>query len=197
MSTAARLIVLVLGGSMALAACAARVPYVWVDDVPERRGNEDYVIGTGDVVSVRVFNQEPMSVRARVRSDGKIGIPFLGDVELRGRAPAAVSKEIAARLKEYVVSPIVTVSVEEPRPTTVSVVGEVAHPGVYPVDGYAGVLQALALAGGLSDYASRDAIFVVRAARQQRIRFTFSSLVHGSGRAAAFRLEPGDAVVVE
>jgi polysaccharide export outer membrane protein len=124
-------------------------------------------------------------------------MPFVGDVELRGRPPAAASKEIAARLKEYVVSPIVTVSVEEPRPTTVSVVGEVAHPGVYAVDGSAGVLQALAAAGGLSDYASRDAIFVVRAARPQRIRFTFSSLAQGLGRAALFRLEPGDAVVVE
>src|SRR5262249_34547353 len=130
-------------------------------------------------------------------SDGKIAVPFLGDVEVRGKTPAAASRELAAHLKEYVVSPVVTISVEEPQPTAVSVLGEVTHPGTYTLDPSPGVLQALAAAGGFTDYANREGIYVVRRASAQRIRFTFSSLMHGEGRAAAFRLHAGDVVVVE
>jgi polysaccharide export outer membrane protein len=176
--------------------CTPRAPYVWVEEVPQVQG-EEVVIASGDLVSVRVFNQESMSVRGRIRADGKIAMPFLGDVELRGRTPAAASKDLAARLREFIVSPVVTVSVEEPRATTVSVLGEVAHPGVYSLDVAAGVLQALAAAGGLTDYASRDSIFVVRRGSNSRIRFAFASLLHAGGRAAGFRLQPGDALVVE
>jgi polysaccharide export outer membrane protein len=179
-----------------LAGCAT-VPYVWIDDAPAPRAAEEYVIAPGDVLGVRVFNQENMSARARVRSDGKIALPFLGDVEVRGKTPAFASKELATRFKDYVVSPVVTVSVEETQPTAVSVLGEVAHPGTYTLDPSAGVLQALAAAGGFTEYASRDGIYVVRRGSGPRIRFTFSSLNQGEGRAPAFRLRAGDVVVVE
>jgi polysaccharide export outer membrane protein len=179
-----------------VAGCAG-VPYLWIDDVPTQRAAEEYVIAPGDVLGVRVFNQENMSSRARVRSDGKIALPFLGDVEVRGKTPASASKELAMRFKEYVVSPIVTVSLEETQPTAVSVLGEVAHPGSYTLDPSPGVLQALAAAGGFTEYANRNGIYVVRRGSGPRIRFTFSSLNQGEGRAAAFRLRAGDVVVVE
>ena len=132
-----------------------------------------------------------------MRSDGKIAVPFLGDVDVQGKSPDVVSRELGVRFKEYVVSPNVTVAVEEPSPTSVSVLGEVAHPGVYTVDASSGVLQALALAGGFTDYASRSAIYVTRREAVPRIRFSYSALVNGEGRAAAFRLRPGDVLVVE
>ena len=107
---------------------------------------------------------------------------------------------------------MVTTTVEETLPTSVSVLGEVTHAGIYTLDASAGVLQALAAAGGFTEYASRDSIYVVRrgpvgldgaespppdTAAPPRVRFTFSSLVQGSGRAASFRLHAGDVVVVE
>src|ERR1700704_1806689 len=92
--------------------CASS-PYVRIADVPKEQTGQDYVIASGDVISVRVFNQDPMSTRARVRSDGKIAVPFLGDVAVRGQTPASVSKALEAQFKAYVVSPIVTVTVEE------------------------------------------------------------------------------------
>jgi polysaccharide biosynthesis/export protein len=186
--------------------------YVWIDDVKAPRAAGEYVIAPGDLVSVRVFNQESMSTRVRVRSDGKIAVPLVGDVEAAGKTPAALSRELAGRFKEYVVSPMVTTTVEETQPTSVSVLGEVTHAGIYTLDASAGVLQALAAAGGFTEYASRDAIYVVRRApvplidggspdgaaeAPPRVRFTFSSLVQGGGRAAAFRLHAGDVVVVE
>jgi polysaccharide biosynthesis/export protein len=182
--------------ALSLAGCGG-APYVWVDELTPPRAADGYVIASGDLVSVRVFNQENLSVRARVRSDGKIAVPFLGDVEVSGKTPAAVSGELGVRFKEYVVSPAVTTTVEEPQATSVSVLGEVTHPGVYTLDATAGVLQALAAAGGFTDYAGKDAIYVVRRASGPRVRFTFSSLVQGEGRAPAFRLRAGDVVVVE
>jgi len=180
-------------------------PYVWASEVAEPRSAGEYVIAQGDLVSVRVYNQDSMSARVRVRSDGQIAVPLLGDVEAAGKTPAALSKELAARFKEFVVSPMVTITVEETQPMSVSVLGEVTHPGIYTLDPSAGVLQALAAAGGFTEYASRDSIYVVRKANAAaaapkpppRVRFTFASLVQGDLPAAAFRMHAGDVVVVE
>lgn len=181
----------------ATSACASRGGYVWVQEIPPGDVGNDYVISPGDLVAVRVFNQDSMSTHARVRSDGKLAVPFLGDVEVGGRSPAEVRRELERRFKEYVVSPAVTVTVEESQPTSIAVLGEVARPGNYTVDGSSGVLQALAASGGLTDFASRSSIFVVRRGSGQRIRFDFGSLSRGDGRASSFRVRTGDVVIVE
>src|SRR5262249_5751236 len=114
------------------------------------------------------------------------------------KTPAAVSKDLAVRFKEYVVSPNVTTTVEEAQATSVSVLGEVQKPGIYTLDASsAGVLSALAAAGGATDYAGKDSISVVRPPAPPRVRFSFSALGSGEGRAAAFRLHAGDTVIVE
>ncbi|MGH7285763.1 MAG: polysaccharide biosynthesis/export family protein [Polyangiaceae bacterium] len=183
--------------SVSVASCASQGSYVWVDDLAETQAPDEYTIQPGDVIAVTVFGQDNMSTHARVRSDGRIALPFLGDVEVRGKSPPAVSRELEGRYKQYVVAPAVTVTVEESQPTSVSVLGEVNHPGVYTLDPSAGVLQGLAAAGGVTDYASLGSIFVVRRSPTQRIRFTYASLTQGSGRGVTFRLHAGDVVVVE
>jgi len=170
--------------------------YVWVQDLKEGEAHDvGYVIAPGDTIQVRVYNQEGVSGRMRVRSDGMISLPFLGDTQAAGFTPLALATRIQVRLKEYIVSPIVTVSLEELRPFDVSVVGEVTRAGVYRLEPGSGVLPALAAAGGLNDFASRDRVFVLRGG--QRIRFTFRDLTQAQPKAAAFRLRPGDVVVVE
>ena len=174
--------------------------YVWVDDypVPEKAKERDYVIAPGDLVSVRVYNQETMSGRMRVRSDGKITLPFLNDVQAAGFATTALARHIETRLKEFVVNPVVTVSLEEVRPLEVFVLGEVARPGRYALEASASVLHAIAAAGGLTQYANRDGIFVVREETALvRIRFRYEALTRIEGRASTFRLRSGDSVVVE
>lgn len=157
-----------------------------------------YVIQPGDLLQIRVFNQPDMSTRAKVRDDGKVSVPFLNDVVAAGFTPNALAQQLQQRLKEFINAPVVTVSLEEPRPFSVSVLGEVNKPGVYAVPMGAGVLQALAAAGGFTQYASRDRIFVVREMPQRaRIRFQFDELTDATGKAAAFRLRAGDTVVVE
>jgi polysaccharide biosynthesis/export protein len=181
----------------AVVACSSGARYVWVNHLPPDQATDEYVIGSGDLLGVRVYNQENLSTHARVRSDGKITMPLVGEVEVRGKAPGAVSKDLEARLKEFMVSPTVTITVEETQPTSVTVIGQVVHPGIYTVDATSGVLQALAVAGGFNDYASRDSIYVVRRSSAQRVRFTFADLTQLEGQAAMFRIRSGDVVVVE
>jgi polysaccharide export outer membrane protein len=162
-----------------------------------------YRIGPGDVLGVRVWNQESMSVaRARVRDDGRISVPFLNDVEAVGMTPTALARRLEDSLRSFVVNPVVTVTVEEVRPLRISVIGQVTRPGVYDLEHGVGVLAALAAAGGLTDYAHRDRLYVLRPVRRSddaplRIRFSFDALTRAEPRAASFVLHGGDTVVVE
>jgi polysaccharide export outer membrane protein len=187
-----------------LPACGPKGEYVWVDTLPQNQlsGADpvDYVIEPGDMLNVRVYNQEPMSTRARVRPDGKIFIPLVGDVEVKGRRPAELAKELEARMKSFIVAPSVAVTAEEVQPVRVSVIGEVANPGTFEVQSGSGVLRALAMSGGLTEFASEDCVFVLRTAPNkslQRIRFSYADLTAGAGKGPAFALRPGDVVVVE
>ncbi|HQR28922.1 MAG TPA: polysaccharide biosynthesis/export family protein [Anaeromyxobacteraceae bacterium] len=183
--------------------CKTTGEYVWVDDLPAKAPAPPnaYVIQVGDTIAVRVWNQDAISTKVKVRPDGKVSVPFVNDVEAAGSTPTDLASRIQARLQEYIVSPVVTVVLEDARPMTVAVLGEVARPGNYQLDAGAGVLPALAVAGGMTPFASRDRIMVIRqkpdGSGAQRIRFTYSALTSLEGRAATFRLQGGDVVVVE
>jgi polysaccharide biosynthesis/export protein len=191
----------VIASLLLLNACRHAPPdYIWVDDLMPTRITPvgEYTIGYGDAISVRVYNQDNMSARVRVRNDGKVSLPFLNDVEAAGKSPTQLAQDIQTRLREYIVNPMVTVVLEETRPLSISVLGEVIKPGVYPLESGAGVLQAIASAGGATDFARRDRVFVLRKMPEpMRIRFTYEALVSGQGKAAGFDLRPGDVVVVE
>jgi polysaccharide export outer membrane protein len=193
-----------LAGCVALssAACSGPGSYVWVTELPAaytaRVPDQSYLIRDGDTVSIRVFNQEAMSTKAKVRSDGRIALPALGDIDVRGKRPAALKAELEARLKDYVNAPSVTVSVEEFQPILVSVLGEVSKSGSFPLDPRATVAQVLANAGGLTDYASRDRIFIVRSGPPPvRVRFTYEEVSRGAPQSQGFILRDGDLLVVE
>jgi polysaccharide export outer membrane protein len=190
--------------ALSLLGCGHAGSYVWIDDLPASQladaSTAEYTIDSGDMLNVRVLNQESMSTRARVRPDGKIFVPLIGDVVVKGRRPVELAKDLEARLKDFVVAPAVTITAEEVQPVRISVVGEVARPGVYSVEPGSGVLQALAVSGGMTDFADADHIFVLRrgtAQGTQRIRFTYDGLTRDPGKGAAFSLRSGDAVIVE
>jgi polysaccharide biosynthesis/export protein len=190
---------LVFGAALGLAGCASAGNFVWYSQLPPQTAasQNEYLIASGDMLAMKVIGHEDMTVRERVRPDGRIAIPIVGEVEARGKHPGALRAELEARLKEYLVSPTVVLTVEEVQPILVSVLGEVTRPGAYPITADAGLAQVLALGGGLTDFASRDSIYVVRQLpTPARIRFTFREVSREDG-AAAFRLHPGDLVVVE
>lgn len=189
-----------LAALVLFAACATSGSSIPVSDYQEPPDvpQPGYVIAPGDVLQIRVFTQPDMSARVRVRDDGKVSIPFLNDVNVVGLTPNALAQQIQTRLKEFINAPVVTISLEEARPFSISVLGEVNKAGAYALPPSAGVLQALAAAGGLTQYASKDKIFVLRETPSRaRIRFEFEQLTQAGGKAATFRLRLGDIVVVE
>lgn len=200
-------LLLLLAASFALmVGCGTGGKYVWVDDFKFEATAPDgaYVIAEGDLLGIRVYGQEGLSGAVRVRSDGKISLPFVNEHQAARLTPTALAGLLQASLKTFLVNPVVVVSLEERHASQVSVVGAVVLPGVYPLKPGTGVLQALALAGGLTPFADRDGIFVLRASSSgpgaqtvSRIRFAWRALASGRGPAATFDLREGDVLVVE
>lgn len=183
------------------ASCASPGQYVWFSSLPSSvtNGRSDYLINVGDTVDVRSLPpHDEVSVKEKVRADGRIAIPLIGEVEARGKRPSALRAEIEGRLKDFILSPSITVNVMDFQPMTILLLGEVQHQGVFQVEPNVPLVQVLALAGGLTDYASRDSIYVVRQQPvPQRVRFTYQAVMRNEGRAGEFPLHPGDMVEVE
>ncbi len=185
------------------AGCAASTgQFVWADTYVTRdptAAETRYLIAPGDLIAVQVFDNDKVSTRGRVRSDGKLAVPLINDVVVVGKTPVQVAGDVERMLKEgrYILSPRVNVVVEEVPQIRVTVLGAVSRAGNYPLDQGSGVAEALASAGGLTEFAHKDRIFVLRKVPTPvRIRFTFASLT-ATGPASAFRLKLGDVITVE
>jgi polysaccharide export outer membrane protein len=187
---------------IALGACRSSGQFIRVDDYqpPVEVANNGYVIRPGDILQVRVMGQDAVSTRAKVRPDGKISVPLLGDVLAAGTSPGELGRQVQEQLARFIVNPAVVVSLEEPRSMMISLVGEVAKVGSYPLEQGSGLIEALAAAGGPTQYATLDRIMVIRrepSGNRVRIRFDYEALLLLRGAAAPFRLQNGDVIVVE
>jgi polysaccharide biosynthesis/export protein len=165
---------------------------------PVSNQEQPYRIGREDVLDVAVWRDGDLSRTLPVRPDGFISLPMVGEVRAEGRTPIELSEQIRESLKAYVQEPRVTVIVREVNSSRVFITGEVAHPGAYPLRGRVSVLQALALAGGFTDFADRDGIVVLR--RQDNggdpIPVSYSELVDAAKNNEPLDLRPGDTIVV-
>jgi polysaccharide biosynthesis/export protein len=158
---------------------------------------EAYRIGPGDKLRISVYKDPVASLDSvQVRPDGKITMPFIGDVDTSGRTPAELRDTLSSALTAYLNNPSVTVIVLEATASTAFVLGEVNHPGTVPLQGNMTVLQALAVAGGLKDFADSKNIRILRKglAGIQTIRFNYKDAIKGSGSNPY--LKAGDTVVV-
>jgi len=159
-------------------------------------GEEPYRIGKEDVLDVSVWRDPDLSRTLPVRPDGFITLPMVGEVQAEGRTTVELEQDIARRLQKYVQSPRVTVMVREINSARVFVTGEVQKPGAYPLRGNVTVLQALAMAGGLTEFADRNGMMVIRGSNGPRIPVRYSDLIDQRAHGADFPLQPGDTVVV-
>jgi len=158
----------------------------------------DYVIGVGDGVSIRVYEQDGLSIDGKIRSDGKLALPLVGEIIVAGKRPLEVSRELEIALKQFVVTPRVTVNVTAPQPVSVTVVGEVGHIGVLTLEPPARLVEAMAQSGGPGEFADKTKIFVLRQfPSYRRIRFTWEAIMRNEDNAAQFPLRTGDVIVVE
>ena len=181
--------------------CASPGRFVWYSELPATEWSSitgEYTIEVGDTVSIRAYEQEGVSGTIKIRRDGRIALPLAGEVMAAGKHPSQLAREIEGRLKEFIVTPRVTVNVEASQPVTVTAVGEIGHIGSLTLDSPGQLIQALAQAGGPGDYADKSRIFVMRQFPAfQRIRFTYDAILHNEGGAATFPLRTGDVIVVE
>jgi polysaccharide biosynthesis/export protein len=180
--------------------CGSSGPYTWYHALPRTEWEKprEYLIDVGDTLSINVYEQPNITTKAKIRSDGRIEMPFVGEIAVVGKQPFAVAREIEQRLKAYIVAPRVTVNVEESSPVAITVMGEVATKGALTLQQPAELAQALAQAGGLTEFASESKIFVLRRFPQpRRIRFTFDAITQNQGGAANFPLRTGDVIIVE
>jgi polysaccharide export outer membrane protein len=177
--------------------CASTEQYTWVKDAPTSPVDGG-VIQVGDTINVRVLPDERFSTHEKVRTDGKITLPIAGDFSVKGKRLNQVANEITDRLKPtYLNAPFVTVTFELGADMKVAVLGEVKTPAMVQLDHGANVLDALAAAGGMTEFADKDRIFVLRAGMPLRIRFRYADLQAGDPKSNDFILRAGDRVVVE
>jgi polysaccharide export outer membrane protein len=164
---------------------------------PPAVAEREYRIGREDVLAVEVWKDPALSAKVPVRPDGMISLPMIGDLRAEGRTTRDLEREIATRLRPLVEQPTVAVMVAEVNAARFYVLGEVAHPGAYPVRGRVSVVQALALAGGPTEFANQRAVVVIRAAedgRERRYKVDAREVL--AGNAQPIVLEPGDTVFV-
>jgi polysaccharide export outer membrane protein len=183
---------------VSLADCAsAPAGYVWASEYKDDPPAPTYLVTAGDLLNVQVYDNDKLSTKQRVREDGRISVPLLGDVAVVGLAPQHIARILETQFKDsnLVLNARVTVIVEETQ-AWVYVLGAVKTSGKYPLPPGSGVAEALAMAGGLTEFAHKDQIYVSRRAPKPAvIRFTFQSLTTGSDE--AFRLQSGDVVKVQ
>jgi polysaccharide biosynthesis/export protein len=181
------------------AGCASAGPFVWMQDYPAgSAAPTSAAIVPGDQLAIRVWNAEQLGSRQRVREDGTIALFFAADLRVAGLTTTEVADSIAVRLDGVLVAPRVNVVIEEAAAEVVSVIGEVARPGRYPLRQAPTILAALSQAGGLTDFAKKDRIFVLRDGPEpQRIRVRYAQLTRGEDLSRGFRLHAGDVVIVE
>jgi polysaccharide biosynthesis/export protein len=196
-----RQILALLALGVAGSACSSGGRYVWYTALPRAEWGApppEYVIGVGDVLTVKVYEQEGLSGTLKVRSDGRVAVALIGEVVAAGKHPSAFASELEAQLKRFILSPRVTVNVEQAQPVTITVVGEVKTGGTIALEAPPLLLQALAKSGGLTEFADDERIFVIRQLPVfRRIRFTYKAIVNNENGAAGFILRTGDVVVVE
>ncbi|MGE3275510.1 MAG: polysaccharide biosynthesis/export family protein [Vicinamibacterales bacterium] len=157
----------------------------------------DYHLAAGDKLRIEVYKDDQLSQSVQVRPDGKITLPLLGDLVASGRTPAELRDTIATDLKEYMTNPVVTVIVVEATIATAYVMGEVRQPGAVALQRPMTVLQALALAGGVTEFAHKGDIRILRNTPDgvRTIDFDYDDALKGAADARLF-LQAGDTVVV-
>lgn len=142
--------------------------------------DSEYVMGPGDVIEVDVLGQSEFKTRARIRTDGSIALPFIGNVAAQGATPTAFAQRVAGSLAAggYYISPIVSVEIVSYASRYVIVLGAVASPGLQPVDRDYRVSEVIARAGGLRDNGAGHVI--LRRSSGEELKLDYEQLATGT-----------------
>ena len=161
--------------------------------------DDSYVIGADDVLAINVWKEPEISRSVPVRTDGKISLPLVGELQAGGQTPRQLEQEITKRLQNYISEPEVTVIVSDSKSQRINILGMVARPGSYLLNGSTTVLDAIAMAGGFKDFAKQKTIYVLRTSEdgsQKRLPFNYKDVIKGKNAEQNIRLLPRDTVVI-
>lgn len=164
-----------------------------------RAHNNTYVIGDDDLLEVNVWKEPDVSRTIPVRSDGKISLPLVGEVQAAGRTPVQLEEDITNRLRNFITEPAVTVMVQKINSLKFNVMGEVIKPGSYALTTATTIVDAIATAGGFRDFAKKKSIYVLHQnadGTEARLSFNYNDFVKGRNAKQNIHLQPGDTVVV-
>ena len=160
---------------------------------------QDYKIGAGDILEIVTWKEPDLSrAEILVRTDGKISFPLLNDVQAAGLTPLEMKRTIEAGLKDFVESPFVTVTVLVTASKKFYILGEVLNTGEYPLTKNLTVLQAFALAGGFTEWASKKEIVLMRMedGKEKLYRINYKNIIKGKDLSQNLRLQADDTIIV-
>lgn len=158
----------------------------------------DYKIGVSDVLAINVWKEPDVSRSLPVRPDGFITLPLVGDIQAAGKTTNQLHDALVVALSKYMDSPQVTVIVTDARSQRFNVLGEVGRPGTYPLTEGTGVLDAIALSGGLKEFAKKNKIYILRVVdgKRTRIPYNYKAVLSGKSSSHELLIQTGDTVVV-
>jgi polysaccharide export outer membrane protein len=158
----------------------------------------DYVIGAEDVLTIVFWREKEMTGDVTVRPDGRISLPLVNEVTAAGLTPEELRAKVTAEADKYIENPTVTVVVKEIKSRKVFITGQVVKPGPYDLGGPTTVVQLIAMAGGLHEYAKEKEISIVRTdnGRPVSVRFNYADFKKGKNLQQNIALRPGDTIIV-
>jgi polysaccharide export outer membrane protein len=145
-----------------------------------------------------VWREPDLSLPVIVRPDGSITVPLVGDVRALGRTATEITREITSALTKYIKEPIVTVIVEQINSNTIYVIGEVNRQGSIELRQRTRFLQALAMAGGLTEFADKSRVVLLReeGGREVVREIDYRRLIRGEAPGDNLYVQPGDTIIV-
>jgi polysaccharide export outer membrane protein len=158
----------------------------------------DYVIGPDDVLSIVFWQEKDLSAEVVVRPDGRISLPLLNDLRAGGLTPTQLRDRILEQARRYIEEPNATVVVKQVNSRKAFITGQVHKPGGYPLNGPTTVVQLIATAGGLADFANIKSIFVVRSENGRQVSYpvNYKDILERKNLSGNIELKPGDTVIV-
>lgn len=158
----------------------------------------DYIIGAEDVLTIVFWREKEMTGDVTVRPDGRITLPLVNEIVAAGLTPEQLRVKVTAAADSYIAEPTVSVVVKEIHSRKVFITGQVAKPGPYSLGGPTSVVQVIAMAGGVLEYADEKNIAIVRTdnGKPVSLRFNYSDVKKGKNLQQNITLKPGDTIIV-
>lgn len=161
--------------------------------------DDTFIIGNDDVLAISVWKEPDLTKSIPVRSDGKISLPLVGEMQATGKTPLQLERDLTEKLKGFITAPEVNVIVQQVNSRKFNILGEIGKPGSYPLTADTTIVDAIATAGGFRDFAKKTGVYVLRKTadgRQTRLSFNYKNFIKGKDTNQNIKIEPDDTIIV-